>query len=229
KALEHIVERVRYFEGERHQNHRIVRAGKNRFGAANELGIFEMTGAGLVGVPNPSEVFLSERPIGASGSAVIAAMEGTRPMLVEIQALVSSSKFGTGRRTTQGVELNRVALLVAMLEKRAGFHLSGDDIFVNLVGGISLDEPAVDMGIVAAGASRFRHIPINERTGGFRGGGVCGEDCGASPGGVRLREAARMGFKRVVLPKNNLSGLPEDDRLEVIGVRSVGDALDALF
>ena len=122
KALEHIVDTVLYFEGERHHNHRILRAAKNRFGAANELGIFEMTGAGLVGVPNPSEVFLSERPIGASGSAVIAAMEGTRPMLVEIQALVSSSKFGTGRRTTQGVEINRVALLVAMLEKRAGFH-----------------------------------------------------------------------------------------------------------
>ncbi|MGH9844985.1 MAG: LAGLIDADG family homing endonuclease, partial [Blastocatellia bacterium] len=150
KALEHIVDTVLYFEGERHHNHRILRAAKNRFGAANELGIFEMTGKGLIGVPNPSEVFLSERPVGASGSAVLAAIEGTRPMLVEIQALVSSSKFGTGRRTTQGVELNRVVLLVAMLEKRVGFHLSGDDIFVNLVGGIALDEPAVDLGIVAA-------------------------------------------------------------------------------
>src|SRR5262245_56135897 len=229
KALEHIVDTVLYFEGERHHNHRILRAAKNRFGAANELGIFEMTGAGLVGVPNPSEVFLSERPIGASGSAVIAAMEGTRPMLVEIQALVSSSKFGTGRRTTQGVEINRVALLVAMLEKRAGFHLSGDDIFVNLVGGISLDEPAVDLGIVAAVTSSFRNIPINERTVVFGEVGLAGEIRATSHAAVRLREAARMGFKRVVLPKNNLSGLAEDDRLEVIGVRSVGDALDALF
>jgi len=229
KALEHIVDTVLYFEGERHHNHRILRAAKNRFGAANELGIFEMTGAGLVGVPNPSEVFLSERPVGASGSAVIAAMEGTRPMLIEIQALVSSSKFGTGRRTTQGVEINRVALLVAMLEKRAGFHLCGDDIFVNLVGGISLDEPAVDMGIVAAVASSFRNIPINERTVVFGEVGLAGEIRATSHAAVRLREAARMGFKRVVLPKNNLSGLPEDDRLEVIGVRSVGDALDALF
>jgi DNA repair protein RadA/Sms len=229
KALEHIVDTVLYFEGERHHNHRILRAAKNRFGAANELGIFEMTGAGLVGVPNPSEVFLSERPVGASGSAVIAAMEGTRPMLVEIQALVSSSKFGTGRRTTQGVEINRVALLVAMLEKRVGFHLSGDDIFVNLVGGISLDEPAVDLGIVAAVTSSFRNIPISEHTIVFGEVGLAGEIRATSHAAVRLREAARMGFKRVVLPKNNLSGLPEDDRLEVIGVRSVSDALDALF
>src|SRR5499433_1919615 len=229
KILEHIVDTVLYFEGERHHNHRIVRAAKNRFGAANELGIFEMTGAGLVGVPNPSEVFLSERPIGASGSAVIAAMEGTRPMLVEIQALVSSSKFGTGRRTTQGVEINRVALLVAMLEKRVGFHLSGDDIFVNLVGGIALDEPAVDLGIVAAVTSSFRNIPINEQTIVFGEVGLAGEIRATNHAAVRLREAARMGFKRVVLPKNNLSGLPEDDRLEVIGVRSVSDALDALF
>ena len=229
KALEHIVDTVLYFEGERHHNHRILRAAKNRFGAANELGIFEMTGRGLVGVPNPSEIFLSERPLGASGSAVIAAIEGTRPMLVEVQALVSSSKFGTGRRTTQGVELNRVVLLVAMLEKRVGFHLSGDDIFVNLVGGISLDEPAVDLGIVAAVASSFRNIPINQHTVAFGEIGLAGEVRATSHAAIRVREAARMGFKRVILPKNNLSGLPDDDRLEVIGVRSVSDALDALF
>jgi len=229
KALEHIVDTVLYFEGERHHNHRILRAAKNRFGAANELGIFEMTGRGLVGVANPSELFLSERPIGASGSAVVAAMEGTRPILVEIQALVSSSKFGTGRRTTQGVEINRVALLVAMLEKRVGFHLSGDDIFVNLVGGISLDEPAVDLGIVAAVTSSFRNIPINAHTIVFGEVGLAGEVRATSHAAVRLREIARMGFKRVVMPQNNLSGLPQDDRLEIIGVRSVIDALEALF
>ncbi|MFN0111248.1 MAG: DNA repair protein RadA [Blastocatellia bacterium] len=229
KALEHIVDTVIYFEGERHHNHRILRAAKNRFGAANEIGVFEMTGAGLVGVPNPSEVFLSERPIGASGSAVVAAMEGTRPMLVEIQALVSSSKFGTGRRTTLGVELNRVALLVAMLEKRVGFQLSGDDIFVNLVGGIALNEPAVDLGIVAAVTSSFRNIPINEHTIVFGELGLAGEVRATSHAAIRLREAARMGFKRVIMPKNNLAGLPADDRLEIIGIRSVADALDALF
>jgi DNA repair protein RadA/Sms len=229
KALEHIVDTVLYFEGERHHNHRILRAAKNRFGAANELGIFEMTGQGLAGVANPSEIFLNERPIGASGSAVVAAMEGTRPLLVEIQALVSSSKFGTGRRTTQGVEINRVALLVAMLEKRVGFHLSGDDIFVNLVGGISLDEPAVDLGIVAAVTSSFRNIPIDAQTIVFGEVGLAGEVRATNHAAVRLREIARMGFKRVVMPQNNMNGLPEDDRLVLIGVRSVTDALDALF
>jgi DNA repair protein RadA/Sms len=229
KALEHIVDTVLYFEGERHHNHRLLRAAKNRFGAANELGIFEMTGQGLIGVPNPSELFLSERPVGASGSAVVAAMEGTRPMLVEIQALVSSSKFGTGRRTTQGVELNRVALLVAMLEKRVGFALSGDDIFVNLVGGISIDEPAVDLGIVAAIASSFRNIPINERTIVFGELGLAGEVRATSHAALRVREAARMGFQRIIAPQNNLTGLAKDDRVEIIGVRSVSDALEALF
>lgn len=229
KALEHIVDTVLYFEGERHHNHRLLRAAKNRFGAANELGVFEMTSKGLIGVPNPSEVFLSERPIGASGSAVIAAMEGTRPMLVEIQALVASSKFGTGRRTTQGVELNRVALLVAMLEKRVGMQVSGDDIFVNLVGGIALDEPAVDLGIVAAVVSSFRNIPLDEHAIVFGELGLAGEVRATSHAQLRLREAIRMGFKRVVMPKNNLSGLEPDDRIEIIGVRSVTDALDALF
>jgi DNA repair protein RadA/Sms len=229
KALEHIVDTVIYFEGERHHNHRILRAAKNRFGAANELGIFEMTSAGLVGVPNPSEVFLSERPIGASGSAVIAAMEGTRPMLIELQALVSSSKFGTGRRTVQGVEQNRVALLVAMLEKRVGLNLSGDDIFVNLVGGLEIDEPAIDLGIIAATVSSFRNIPLDQHTIVFGELGLAGEVRATSHAPLRLREAARMGFKRVVMPKNNLPGLEKDDRIEVIGVRSVTDALDVLF
>lgn len=229
KALEHIVDTVLYFEGERYHNHRILRAAKNRFGAANEIGIFEMTGHGLVGVPNPSELFLNERPLGVAGSAVIAAMEGTRPLLVEIQALVSQSKYGTGRRTTQGVEINRVALLVAMLEKRVGFHLSSDDIFVNLVGGMALDEPATDLGIVAAVASSFRNIPINEHTIVFGEVGLAGEVRATSHAGIRLREAARMGFRRVVLPQNNLGGLKEDDRIEIIGVRSVVEALDALF
>ncbi len=229
KALEHIVDTVLYFEGERHHNHRIIRAAKNRFGAANELGVFEMTGHGLIGVPNPSEVFLSERPIGVSGSAVVAAMEGTRPMLVEIQALVSSSKFGTGRRTTQGVEVSRVALLVAMLEKRVGFHLSDDDIFVNLVGGITLDEPAADLGIVAAIASSFRNIPINEHTIVFGEVGLAGEVRATTQAGIRLREIAHMGFRRVIMPQNNLAGVEADDRLEIIGVRSVVDALEALF
>src|SRR5689334_25281205 len=145
KALEHIVDTVLYFEGERHHNHRIVRAVKNRFGPANELGIFEMTERGLIPVGNPSEVFLSERPLGVSGSVVVAAVEGTRPLLVELQALVSTSKYGTGKRMTQGVDANRVSLLMAMLEKRLGMQLIGDDVFINVAGGIELDEPAVDL------------------------------------------------------------------------------------
>lgn len=229
KALEHIVDTVLYFEGERYQNHRILRAAKNRFGAANELGIFEMTGRGLIGVPNPSELFLSERPLGVAGSAVIAAMEGTRPMLVEIQALVNSSKFGNGRRTTQGVEINRVALLVAMLEKRVGLMMSSDDIFVNLVGGMTLDEPATDLGIITAVVSSFRNIPVNPHTVVFGEIGLAGEVRATSQAGIRLREATRMGFKRAVIPQNNLSGIEADDRIEVIGVRSVVDALEALF
>ncbi len=229
KALEHIVDTVLYFEGERYHNHRILRAAKNRFGAANELGIFEMTGKGLIGVANPSELFLSERPLGVAGSAVLAAMEGTRPLLVEIQALVSSSKFGNGRRTTEGVETNRVALLVAMLEKRVGLMMSGDDIFVNLVGGMALDEPATDLGIVAAVVSSFRNIPINQHTIVFGELGLAGEVRATSQANIRLREATRMGFKRAIVPQNNLGGLEEDDRIEIIGVRSIVEALDALF
>src|SRR5256714_3380072 len=153
RALEHIVDTVLYFEGERHHNHRIVRAIKNRFGAANEVGVFEMTNVGLVPVTNPSGLFLSERPVGVSGSVVTACMEGTRPLLVEIQALVTDNKYGTARRMTQGVDSQRVALLMAMMEKRVGMHVLADDGFVNVAGGMAIDEPAPDLGIVAAIAS----------------------------------------------------------------------------
>ena len=230
KALEHIVDTVLYFEGERHHNHRIVRAVKNRFGAANELGIFEMTERGLVPVANPSEVFLSERPVGASGSVVVAAMEGTRPLLVELQALVSTSKFGTGRRMTQGVDGNRVALLMAMLEKRLGMQLGGDDVYVNVAGGIELDEPAVDLGLVAAIASSFRNRPIDERAVVFGEVGLAGEVRAISQASTRLREAVALGFRRAVIPQTNVAGLPRlDDGLEVVGVRTAGEALDALL
>src|SRR2546423_3513919 len=164
KALEHIVDTVLYFEGERHHNHRIVRATKNRFGAANELGVFEMTGAGLVPVANPSEMFLQERPIGAAGSVVTACMEGTRPVLVEIQALVSGSKYGTGRRMAQGFDANRIALLIAMLVKRVGVQLIGDDVFVNIAGGLEVDEPAADLGVVAAIDSSFKNLAVVPHT-----------------------------------------------------------------
>src|SRR5688500_12496843 len=156
RALEHIVDTVLYFEGERHHNHRIVRATKNRFGAANEVGVFEMTNSGLAPVANPSQMFLQERPQNAAGSIVSACMEGTRPLLVEIQALVSGSKYGSGRRMTQGLDQNRVSLLIAMLEKRAGLQLVGDDGFVNIAGGLEVDEPAAGLCVVTAIASRCR-------------------------------------------------------------------------
>jgi DNA repair protein RadA/Sms len=229
KALEHIVDTVLYFEGERHHNHRIIRAVKNRFGAANELGVFEMTGGGLVPVGNPSGLFLSERPIGVSGSVVTACMEGTRPLLVELQALVTSNKYGTGRRMTQGVDGNRVALLMAMLEKRVGMNVLGDDIFVNVAGGMEIDEPAADLGIVAAIASSFRNLSIDERAAVFGEVGLAGEVRATSQASVRVREAYAMGFRRCIIPHGNLVGLDYDDGIEVIGVRNVADALEALF
>lgn len=229
KALEHIVDTVLYFEGERHHNHRIIRAVKNRFGAANELGVFEMTGTGLVPVLNPSGLFLSERPNGVSGSVVTACMEGTRPLLVELQALVTTSSYGNGRRMTQGVDANRVALLMAMLDKRVGMNVLGDDVFVNVAGGISIDEPAADLGIVVSIASSFRNLPIDERVAMFGEVGLAGEVRATSQASVRVREAYAMGFKRCLIPQGNLSGLEYDDGIEVIGVKNVMDALDAVF
>jgi DNA repair protein RadA/Sms len=229
KALEHIVDTVLYFEGERHHNHRIVRAAKNRFGAANEVGIFEMTGAGLVAVANPSEMFLQERPRGVAGSVVTACMEGTRPMLVEIQALVSGSKYSTGRRMTQGVDQNRVALLIAMLEKRVGLHLIGDDVFVNIAGGLEIDEPAADLGVVASIASSFKNAPIDQHTAVFGEVGLTGEVRGAMQAQVRAREAQALGFKKIIIPASNTVGLERLLGLRVVGVRSVEEALDELF
>lgn len=229
KALEHIVDTVLYFEGERHHNHRIIRAVKNRFGAANEIGVFEMTGRGLVPVLNPSGLFLNERPVGVSGSVVTACVEGTRPMLVELQALVTATKYGTARRMTQGVDANRVSLLMAMLEKRIGMQVLGDDVFLNVAGGMTIDEPAADLGIVAAIASSFRNVPVDERSAVFGEVGLAGEVRATSQASVRVREAYAMGFRRCIIPHGNLTGLQYDDGIEVIGVRNVGDALEALF
>jgi DNA repair protein RadA/Sms len=229
RALEHIVDTVLYFEGERHHNHRIVRATKNRFGAANEVGVFEMTSHGLAPVANPSQMFLEERPVDAAGSVVTACIEGTRPVLVEIQALVSSSKYGTSRRMTQGVDQNRVALLVAMLEKRVGMQLLGDDVFVNIAGGLEVDEPAVDLGVVAAIASSFRNRVIDPHTAVFGEVGLTGEVRGATQAAVRAREAQALGFNRIVMPTSNTTGLERLLGLRVVGVRSVDEALAELM
>jgi DNA repair protein RadA/Sms len=193
------------------------------------VGVFEMTGRGLMPVVNPSGLFLNERPVGVSGSVVTACIEGTRPMLVELQALVTSTKYATARRMTQGVDANRVSLLMAMLEKRVGMHVLGDDVFVNVAGGMTIDEPAADLGIVAAIASSFRNLPVDERSAVFGEVGLAGEVRATSQASVRVREAYAMGFRRCVIPQGNITGLDYDDGIEVVGVRNVGDALEALF
>ncbi len=229
KALEHIVDTVLYFEGEKHYNHRIVRAVKNRFGAANEVGVFAMTGAGLVPVPNPSEVFLQERPEGVSGSVVTACLEGTRPMLVEIQALVAGAKYGSGRRVTQGFDNNRVSLLIAMLEKRVGLQLMSEDVFVNVAGGLEIDEPAADLGVVAAVVSSFRNLSLDPQTIVFGEVGLTGEVRGVLQSELRAKEAQALGFKKIILPKSNRAGLEKLLGVRVVGVRSVEEALDEMF
>jgi len=229
KTLEHIVDTVLYFEGDRHHNHRIIRATKNRFGAANEIGVFEMTNAGLVPVGNPSELFLQERPENATGSVVTVCMEGTRPMLVEVQALVSGTKSASGRRMAQGFDYNRTSLLIAVLEKRLGMQLSGDDIFVNIAGGFEVDEPAADLGVIAAIASSNRNLQIPPETAVFGEVGLTGEIRGVLQAQARAREAQTLGFKKLILPESNKKGLEKLLGIRVIGVRNLEEALDEFF
>ena len=226
KALEHIVDVVLYFEGDRHHNQKLVRTVKNRFGPANELGIFEMTGRGLVSVENPSRLFLAERSESASGSAVLCAMQGSRPVLVEVQALVSQTSYSTGRRTSNGVDPNRVSLLLAMLEKRVGFHLLGSDVFINIAGGLTIGEPAIDLALVGAVVSSFRDVTLPAATVLFGEVGLAGEVRSVSFPQVRVKEAANMGFETVVLPKGNLSSGESFDGVRLVGVGSVSEFLD---
>jgi DNA repair protein RadA/Sms len=230
KSLEHIVDTVLYFEGEKKQHHRIVRAVKNRFGAVSEMGVFEMTGTGLTAVANPSALFLAERLLGSPGSAVVATLEGSRPMLVEVQALVSPTSFGTPRRMTLGLDPNRTSLLLAVLEKRVGLELLGDDVFVSVAGGLEVSEPAADLGVAAAIASSFRNRPLPSNTAMFGEVGLAGEVRSAGQAALRIREAAQMGFTRVVLPARNLPA--DTDRgaegVELLGVETLSEALDRL-
>jgi DNA repair protein RadA/Sms len=229
KALEHIVDTVLYFEGEKHHSHRVVRAVKNRFGAVSELGVFEMTGKGLKAVPNPSALFLAERPANAPGSAVLCCMEGSRPLLVEVQALVSTSSYGNARRMASGIDQNRLSLLLAVLEKRAGLNLIGEDVFINVAGGMTIDEPAADLAVVGAVASSMRNRPIKQGTAVFGEVGLAGEIRGTSQGGLRLREAAQMGFTRVIVPHGNRAPDEAPEGCELIPVRTIGEALDHLM
>jgi DNA repair protein RadA/Sms len=231
KALEHIVDAVLYFEGERHHSHRVVRAVKNRFGAISELGVFEMTGTGLRAVPNPSALFLAERPANAPGSAVLCSVEGSRPILVEVQALVSTSSYGNARRTANGLEPSRLALLLAVLEKRAGMNLMADDVFLNIAGGMTVNEPAADLAVLAAVASSLRNRPLRPATAVFGEVGLAGEVRGTPQATLRVREATQMGFTRVVLPQGNCGqpDLSAGDGCELVGVKSVTEALDELI
>ncbi len=229
KVLEHMVDTVLYFEGDSGHSYRIIRGIKNRFGPTNEIGVFEMRDRGLVEVSNPSEYFLTERPEGVAGSVVVASIEGTRPILVELQALVVSTSFGMPRRTAIGVDTNRVSLLVAVMDKVGGLHLGNHDIFVNVAGGVKLSEPAVDLGITAAIASSFLDRPIDPKTVVFGEVGLTGEVRGINQMEVRVREAERMGFRRCILPKTQLRGTLQGGAMELVRIGSLRELLGNLF
>jgi DNA repair protein RadA/Sms len=229
KLLEHMVDTVLYFEGDRNHMFRVLRAVKNRFGSTNEIGVFEMKDRGLDEVANPSAVFLSERPVSAAGSVVAASMEGTRPILVELQALTSGTSFGTPRRTILGLDSNRVALLAAVMEKKVGMHLMGYDIFMNVAGGVKVVEPAVDLAIVGAIASSFLDKPVPGQMVVIGEVGLTGEVRAIGQAEHRILEARKMGFTRCILPHSNLKRLPPMDGIDITGVRSVSEAVETLF
>ena len=229
KVLEHMVDTVLYIEGEANHAFRILRAVKNRFGPTNEIGVFEMKGSGLVEVINPSEFFLSGRTQPASGSVVMPSIEGSRPILIELQALVVPTNFGVPRRTAQGVDANRVSLLVAVMEKRLGVHLNNQDIFLNIAGGMKVEEPGADLGMIAAISSSFQDKVIDPEMAVFGEVGLGGEVRGVSQPEVRVKESARLGFKRILLPKPNQEKVKGVKGIELIGVRTVGEAVEKLF
>jgi DNA repair protein RadA/Sms len=226
RILEHMVDTVLYFEGDRHHTYRILRAVKNRFGSTNEIGIFEMKEAGLKEVLNPSEVFLEERAKGASGSTVVASMEGTRPVLVEIQALITPTSFGNPRRMANGIDHNRVSLLMAVLEKRVGLLLQNQDAYLKVAGGVKLDEPSIDLAICISIASSFKDVPTNIYDVFVGEVGLTGEIRRVSRIEQRVQEAAKLGFKRIFLPKANLGGWKWPEDIEIVGVQNISEALE---
>ena len=228
RVLEHMVDTVLYFEGDRHASYRILRGVKNRFGSTNEIGVFEMRKNGLEEVKNPSEFMLNGKPENASGSVVVCAMEGTRPMLLEIQALVCRSNFGMPRRTATGLDYNRVNLLMAVLEKRVGLSLSDFDAYVNIAGGIRMNEPASDLGIVLAIASRYKNKPIAEDTVVFGEVGLSGEVRAVTMPEQRIAEAKKLGFKRCIIPEVSVNTVGKVEGIEIIGVKSVNEAIRVL-
>jgi DNA repair protein RadA/Sms len=229
KVLEHMVDTVLYIEGEANHSFRILRAVKNRFGSTNEIGVFEMKDSGLVEVSSPSEFFLSERVEPASGSVVMPSIEGSRPILVELQALVVPTHFGVPRRTAQGIDANRVSLLVAVMEKRLGFHLLSHDIFLNIAGGMKVEEPGADLGVIASIASSFKDKVIEPEIVVFGEVGLGGEVRGISQSEVRVKEAARLGFRRCLLPKQNQEKIKGAKGIELMGIKTVQEAMKILF
>ncbi|KRL06533.1 DNA repair protein RadA [Liquorilactobacillus hordei DSM 19519] len=229
KILEHMVDTVLYFEGDLHHAYRILRAVKNRFGSTNEIGIFEMKEGGLYEVANPSEIFLEERLNGATGSAIVVSLEGTRPILVEIQALVTPTAFGNAKRTTTGLDHNRISLIMAVLEKRAGLLLQNQDAYLKAAGGVKLDEPAIDLAIAVSIVSSYRDAQ-SQATDCFIGElGLTGEIRRVNRIEQRVAEAAKLGFKRVILPKNNLAGWTPPRDINVVGVSTLSEALKVTF
>ena len=229
RMLEHMVDTVLYFEGERNNTFRILRAVKNRFGSTNEIGIFEMQGHGLVEVNNPSEVFLEERLEGSTGSAIVCALEGTRPILVEIQALTTPTMFGNAKRTTSGLDFNRVSLIMAVLEKRTGLLMQNQDAYLKSAGGVKLDEPAIDLAVAVAVASSYKELPTDARECFIGEIGLTGEIRRVTRIEQRLNEAAKLGFKKVYAPKNSIVGIDIPEQIQVIGVTTLTECLKLVF
>ncbi|HEL1087407.1 TPA: DNA repair protein RadA [Streptococcus equi subsp. zooepidemicus] len=229
RMLEHMVDTVLYFEGERHHTFRILRAVKNRFGSTNEIGIFDMQSGGLVEVLNPSQVFLEERLDGATGSAVVVTMEGSRPILAEVQALVTPTVFGNARRTTTGLDFNRVSLIMAVLEKRCGLLLQNQDAYLKSAGGVKLDEPAIDLAVAVAIASSYKEKPTNPQEAFLGEIGLTGEIRRVTRIEQRINEAAKLGFTKLYAPKSSLQGIDIPSGIEVVGVMIVGEVLKAVF
>ena len=229
RILEHMVDTVLYFEGERHHIYRVLRAIKNRFGSTNEIGIFEMQNTGLVDVMNPSEIFLSNREEQVSGSVIVSSMEGTRPLLMEVQALVVPTNYSNPRNTAAGVDRHRIALLIAVLNKRVGIDVGDADVFVNITGGLHVDEPGIDLGVLMAISSSHRDIPVDRQTVIIGEVGLGGEIRPVTHVDRRIREAAKLGFKKAIFPEYNRKGLDIDVDIELVGVSDVYDSLGALL
>lgn len=228
RVLEHMVDTVLYLEGERYFSYRILRGVKNRFGSTNEIGMFEMKGEGLVEITNPSQILISEREDNPSGSAIVASIEGTRPMLIELQALTTLSVFGIPKRTANGLDYNRLAVLIAVLEKRANLNIGGQDIYVNVVSGMKLNEPSIDLGILCVCASSFKNVPIAKDTVIMGEVGLTGEVRRINMIEKRLKEAEKMGFKRCIIPENNKKYLEEKYKMDIVGVKDIREALRVL-